>query len=373
MQINNNTSQQHLLHYWLSLSRMTPLRAQKLLEIYNVEELFSRVKKDKKIADLVSGECYARLCDNACVDLLQKSYDKLYEYGVKFLAGCDNNFPIKLKQNNVLPPIGLYYKGDLSLLDDGLNSVAIVGTRRCSEYGKDATYKFSSELSDYGIVVISGLATGIDAYAHDAVLKSNGKTIAVLGMGHKKFSPLDNLKLFNKICDSGLVLSEYPPLIEATKYTFPERNRIVSALSDAVIIVEANKQSGALITASRALEQNKEIFAVPGNITNPKSFGTNDLIKNGANLLSATQDILKYFSIKNAKNSQKNILPPLDLFEQTIYNALKDGELSFDQLYDKCGLSGAELSSVLVSLEIKGVVDRKLNNRYAISIILNDK
>ena len=360
------TINQHILYFWLSVCRITPLRVQKLLEVYSIDELFDRVRVDKKIADLVSEVAYKKLCDYTDLNLLQKSYDKLYEYDVKFLSIADSNYPIKLKQSNILPPVGFYYRGDVSLLDESLNSISIVGTRRCSEYGKDATYKFSSELSDHGFVVVSGLATGIDAYTHDAVLKNGGKAVAVLGMGHAKFSPQDNLKLFKQICEKGLVLSEYPPTFEATKYTFPERNRIVSALSDAVIIIEANKASGALITANRALEQGKEIFAVPGNISSPKSFGTNELIKNGAQLLSSTQDILKYFSIKNAKNPQSKTLPPLDLFEQNVYNALSDGELSYDQLYDKCKLSGGELSGILVSLEIKNIAVRKLNNKYAL-------
>ena len=342
---------------------------QKLLEVYRIDELFARVSTDKAIAKLVGEQCYERLCKSNDLSLLQKHYDKLYEKDVRFLSIADPLYPTKLKQSNVQSPTGLYYRGDISLLDETHNAVSIVGTRRCSEYGKDATYKFASELSDYGFVIISGLATGIDAYAHDAVLKQNGKTIAVLGMGHNKFSPLDNLKLFNKTCQNGLAISEYPPDSEATKYTFPERNRIVSALSDAVVIIEANKSSGALITADRALEQGKEIFAVPGNITNPKSWGTNELLKKGANVLTSTQDILKFFSIKNAKNTKNAPTIQLDVFEQNIYSKLQDGEKSYDQLHDTCGLSGGELSAVLMSLEIKNVVTRLQNNKYRLTHI----
>jgi len=362
-----------LLYYWLSLARITPLRMFKLLEIYSIEELFDRLKKDKKIEDLLGKSCFAKLVEFANLEMLEKRFDSLKELGVDFLPFCSEKFPEKLAQSNVLPPPGLYYRGDISLLSPKLNSVAIVGTRRCSHYGKEATYKFSGELVDYGFVVISGLATGIDAYAHDACLKANGKTVAVLGMGHNKFYPLDNLKLYQQICKEGLVISEYPPESEAARYTFPERNRIVSALSDAVVVIEASGKSGALITASRAIEQNKDIFALPGNITSPKSLGTNELIKSsGAHLLSCTQDILKIFDIKNAKNTKNIVAIQLDIYEQSVYNQLVvHGELPFDKLFELTKLSSGELNSVLVSLQMKDAVISLPNNTYRAAVISN--
>jgi DNA processing protein len=151
-------------------------------------------------------------------------------------------------------------------------------------------------------------------------------------------------------------VSEYPPEFEGTKYTFPERNRIISALAACVVIVEAAARSGALITADRALEQGKEVFAVPGNITSPKSVGTNELIKKGASVLTGTQDILSFFSYKNPKISPKNAVPQLDIFEQKIYTLLSVGQMHVDELAKQSGFSVGELLSTLLSMELKGVI-----------------
>ena len=360
--------QNHLLYYWLSLSRISALRAQKLLEVYAIEELFDRVKSDARIADLVSESVYQKLCEHCCIQIIESEHQKLTDSGINFLAFSDSNFPNKLKQANVPPPVGLYYKGDISLLNADKPYAGIVGTRRSSTYGKDVTYKFSRELVDYSFIIVSGLATGIDAYAHDAALKSNGKTIAVLGMGHNKFWPSDNFKLYNQICDKGLIISEYPPSVEAAKYTFPERNRIVAALSDCLIVTEAAKKSGALITASMALEQGKEIFCVPGNITSVKSQGVNELIKDGARPLTETNDILSFFSLKNAKNMQTIPTLVLDIFEDKLYNLLQSEPLSFDQLLHETQCSIPELTQKLFSLELKGAIARQAGKVYRVVV-----
>jgi len=365
-----------LLYYWLSIARIKPLRLQKLLEIYSIEELFLRIKKDKKIKELTTDSVYEKIVSFADEKLLTNSFNLLKESGVEYIGLEDDKFPLSLKQAIVQPPAGLFYKGDITLLSNDKLKVSVVGARRCSSYGKDMAFKFSSELTDYNIVIVSGLATGIDAYAHDAALKSNGKTIAVLGMGHNCFYPLDNIKLFNKINEVGLTISEYPPNAKAEKYTFPERNRLIAGLSDATVIIEASSTSGSLITANLALEQNKEIFAVPANITSPKSQGTNNLIKRSqAKLLSTTSDILEFFSErlnlnKNAtdkignKKATKKLLPALDIFEQKIYNALEIEQLSFDNLKEKSGFETQELLQLLMSLEIKNVVVRLPHNEY---------
>jgi DNA processing protein len=310
----------------------------------------------------VSGEKYKLLCSSASADAVKESYDNLYKSDVRFLAYSDVSYPEKLKQKEVLPPPGLFYKGDVSLLNT--TSVAVVGTRKCSSYGEETASKFGGELCDYNITVVSGLADGIDAYAHKAALAAGGKTIGVLGTGHNRFYPRINDGLYRQICKTGLVVSEYPPDSDGAKYTFPERNRIISALSDAVIIIEASENSGALITSDRALEQGKEIFAVPGNITSPKSQGTNTLIKNGANLLSGMQDILRYFSIKNTKISKEKPSFKLDNFEEKIYNLLEIGETDFDGIAAGVGLKTSEIITSLLSMEVKGAVKRLKNNNY---------
>ncbi|MCL2061074.1 MAG: DNA-processing protein DprA [Firmicutes bacterium] len=354
----------HHLYYWLSLCRVSPIRMAKLLEIYAPHELFERVKKDEKIGALTGEAQHALLKEYADADKLYASYDGLHKHGVQFLAFSDDAFPQRLKQREVCPPSGLYYKGDISLLNT--TCLAIVGMRRCSHYGKENAFKFASELTDYNITVVSGLATGIDAFAHEAALKAGGKTIAVLGMGHANFYPADNQKLYQRICAEGLTVGEYPPQTAAAKYTFPERNRIISGLCDGVIIVEAAVSSGALITADRALEQGREVFAVPGPITSPKSAGTNALIQKGASLLSGTQDIINYFSYKNTKIP--SILPALqlDFYEQKVYNLLVSGESGFDELIENSNLTASELLGVLTSMEVKDAIVRLPNNKYRV-------
>lgn len=358
------TIDKELLYYWLSTSRVSALRISKLLEIYDPFELFHNIDKYEMIAKLVGQKQYELLKRSANVDYLENSIDKLYKYDVKFITLASEHYPEKLKQKEVSPPPILYYKGDISLLKT--NCVAIVGTRRVSTYGKDMARKFGSELAEHGLTIVSGLATGVDTYAHESCLSASGKTIAVLGTGHNKISPVANTNLCNTIIDKGLVISEYPPTMEGSKYSFPERNRIISGLSEVVVIVEASGKSGSLITARLALEQNREVFAIPGNITSPKSEGTNELIKSGASVLTKTQDILNYFSIKNNKINDNFVAIQLDIYEQKLYNLLQNGEMSFDELCEKSGFTVSELLSLTLSLEVKNVIQRMPNNIFTI-------
>jgi len=201
----------------------------------------------------------------------------------------DKNYPAILKEIHS-PPKELYVKGKILPQE---KAIAIVGTRNCSDYGKQVAYDFSSKLAKLGITIVSGLAQGIDTCAHQAALEAKGRTIAVLGTGINNIYPRFNTKLAEEISKNGAVISEYEPEANGTKYTFPQRNRIISGLSLGTIVIEAPERSGALITADFAMEQNREVFIIPGPIYSENSKGTNQLIKQGAKLITNIEDVLE--------------------------------------------------------------------------------
>ena len=210
---------------------------------------------------------------------------------MKIIKKDDKNYPERLLQIKD-PPKELYVLGSEELLNN--NSIAIVGTRKCTEYGEKYTKLFAKKISESGITVISGLAVGIDTIAHINSMEELGRTIAVLGSGFEHIYPKENTYLFQKILENGgCIISEYPPETPVDKSRFPKRNRIISGLASGVIVVEAREKSGTLITVDFALEQGKNIYAVPGNIDVLNSYGTNELIKQGAKVVTSVQDILE--------------------------------------------------------------------------------
>ncbi|MBI3591481.1 MAG: DNA-protecting protein DprA [Candidatus Melainabacteria bacterium] len=295
---------------------------------------------------------------------IKKSMDKSH---IKFLAYCDKEYPQKLKDIND-PPFGFFYKGDISILRDS-KAVAIVGTRAATNYGLNITKKIASLLTEQNITVISGLASGIDTASHIGALKS-GKTVAVLGTGVDIVFPASNRDLFKEMLDKGsLVLSEYPPGTEGAPWNFPQRNRIISALSDAVVVIEGDLQSGALITARFAIKQEKPLFALPGPIDSPASNGPNILIKSGvAELLTSVQDILeKIGESKQIKLDVKDDdakLEELNENQKNIYRFLSSESKSFDSLIQETNLNVQDLLKDLSILELKGLVEKLPDGGY---------
>ncbi len=220
------------------------------------------------------------------------------ESEIKTINLEDKNYPLLLKKI-FNPPQVLYLRGEIL---ENEKCFAIVGTRRCSEYGKSVAFLIARDLSKAGLTIVSGMAIGIDTYAHKGTIDVDGRTIAVLGTGIDKQSiyPPENLELSKKILEKkGCLISEYPPKTRGNKFTFPERNRIISGLSLGVLVIEANFGSGALITAKYAREQKRKIFAIPGSINSVNSRGCHDLIKKGAKLVESANDILKELSLPN--------------------------------------------------------------------------
>ena len=256
------------------------------------------------------------------------------------------------------PPKKLFIRGKLPA--KRVKTVAIVGTRKPSAYGREIATKIASECAKNGIVVVSGLALGIDSIAHRAAIDSGGKTIAVLANGVDKIYPRSHEDLGQKILQTnGAILSEYPNNTPARPWQFLARNRIVSGLADAVVIIEAASRSGTLSTANHALDQGKEIFAVPGNITSPLSAGCNQLIKNGANPLTSVEDLLD-FLIPDRFEKQTQLFKGDTREENVILEFLsKNGTTSSDTIIKQTKLSASEFNQAITMLELKGLA---LNN-----------
>ncbi|MFV0515922.1 MAG: DNA-processing protein DprA [Aminipila sp.] len=263
-----------------------------------------------------------------------------------------HHYPEPLK-NIYNPPKELYAIGEINLLKNDL--IAVVGARKASSYGLWAAKELGKRFAQNNVVTVSGLAAGIDSMGHKGALSEGGHTIAVLGSGIDICFPAFNKGLMNEIAKKGLILSEYPPGYPASKYTFPQRNRIISGISKAVVVVEAGLNSGSLITAERAIEQGKTVFCIPGNINSIYSLGTNKLIQDGANILAVIDDIFDMLSINKKKKSY--IIEQLGEKEKKIINALiSGGEISIDYIAQKTDLNVSEVNALVSVLEIKGLV-----------------
>jgi len=252
------------------------------------------------------------------------------------------------------PPERLFFRGNLAALE--FPAIAIVGSRKSTEYGRWAARTLAKRLSEHGIAVVSGMADGIDTYAHKGALEEKTPTIAVFGCGLDFCFPKGNRGLMEQICENGLILSEYPAGTAPTRFTFPRRNRIISGLSFATVVVEAGFSSGSLITAEKAAEQGREVYAVPGNINRMGSVGSNKLIADGARPLVFIDDILADFGLC-AKPAEK-ITEEMNSAEKKVFAAvLKNGEISYEKLAAEVGISLGEAVSIATVLEMKGCVN----------------
>ncbi len=277
----------------------------------------------------------------------------------------DKDYPASLKEISD-PPKELYIKG--KIIPQDKVAVGVVGTRKYTPYGKQVTFDIVGKLARLGITIVSGLARGIDTFAHQAALESNGRTIAVLGSGLDKasFFPPPNYYLGEKISQQGAVISEYPIGVHGTKFTFPQRNRIISGLSLGVVVVEAPKESGALITAALALEQNREVFAVPGSIYEKNSIGTNRLIKMGAKLVIDVEDILEELNLSHLLTTEKKKIKPDNKEEEIILSVLSAQPTHIDEIIKKSSLTPGIVNSTLMILELKKAVRNLGKGNYVL-------
>ena len=277
--------------------------------------------------------------------------------GVDLIRVKDKEYPASLKEIYD-PPAQLYVKG--SLPDDSVPKVAVVGSRITSHYGLRTAKAIAADLATAGVVVVSGMALGIDTAAHEGALSVGGKTIAVLGSGFSNLYPRENKKLAEQIIKNGALITEYPAEMEPKALNFPRRNRIISGISCAVLVVEARKKSGALITADFALEQGRDVFAVPGNVDSPKSGGTNWLLKEGAKVAMCAEDILQEMNIQAApqktilKQGNENNNRDLSAEEKKLLALFDSEPLHVDVLLESSRMPLSKAISVLSLLEIKG-------------------
>jgi DNA processing protein len=287
---------------------------------------------------------------------LQKIWDHLQAQGIQVLTWQDAAYPSVLKEIDQPPPV-LYLRGSF-VPEDGW-AVAIVGTRRITPYGRQVADELAAYLAYHGLTVVSGLARGVDAVAHEAALKAGGRTIAVLGSGIDIIYPPENKSLAEQVVKQGALISDYPLGTQPEGVNFPPRNRIISGLARATVVVEAGEKSGALITATFAAEQGREVLAVPGTIHAPQSKGTNHLIQQGARPLLAMQDVLEAIDFEHVQEHyQARTLFPSDEKETTILRILSGEPLSMDEIGIQANLPIEQVSSTLVLMELKGMVSQ---------------
>ncbi|RJX17808.1 MAG: DNA-protecting protein DprA [Desulforudis sp.] len=282
----------------------------------------------------------------------------LKQAGAGYLTWTDDRYPEPLR-HIFNPPAVLYYLGEIKP-EDKL-AVALVGSRRATYYGRDVAQKLGRDLAAAGLTVVSGMARGIDTAAHRGALEAGGRTVAVLGSGLDVVYPRENIKLMREIAGSGAVVTEFPLGAAPEAWHFPVRNRIISGISRGVVVVEAAERSGALITAELALEQGKDVMAVPGNISSPVSRGPNRLIKQGARLVDDAEDILDEIGLTRLFDAQDGGSGPgikLDPDEERVLQLISVEPLAVDLIIRDSGLPAERVASVLAFLEVKGLARR---------------
>lgn len=342
------------------------------IRILNILKKFNTLKElksaDKRILTKIEG--ISESTANSIISMLNKSDDfeksfdllrsTLEKKNIKTLTIFDDDYPANLK-NIYDPPVLLYYKGELNKSDEF--SVSVIGTRYPTEYGRNVCLNLVKELSELKIPIISGMAKGIDSVSHLAALSNDNLTYAILGSGVDVVYPAENRKLYQEICERGVVISEYEPGAKPDKVNFPRRNRIISGISLGTIIIETGIRGGSMITAELAIDQNKEIFAVPGSIYSKRSEGANFLIKQGmANLITGSDDVINeleykisgYIKKSETKTSGKEI--ELNLFERKLYEEIKDEPVHIDSLSEQTELNISDCLVNLLSLEFKGLI-----------------
>ncbi len=296
--------------------------------------------------------------------------EKLKNSGIGLLFRDDPDYP-ELLSHIYDPPGVLYYKGNPAVLQN--KNFAIVGARKATHYGLNNAESIARDLSRAGLCIVSGMARGIDAAAHRGALSGSGATTAVLGCGVDVVYPRENRKLMDEIIEKGIVLSEFPPGTSPIAGNFPQRNRIIAGMSEGIMVVEAAEKSGSLITADFALEQGREVFAVPGQVTNPLNRGAHRLIKQGARLVESAVDILEelgfdecYLPAANNIFAEKpnNMINDLTSDERRIYNITSDVPVSSEVIIQKSGNSAGDVLSILLAMELKGLLTQLPGQLY---------
>jgi DNA processing protein len=300
---------------------------------------------------------------------LEKELALIASHKVSLVTCLDGAYPALLKEIYD-PPAVLYVAGVLAEQDRF--AIGVVGSRWASHYGKDTAQRISADLARRGITIVSGMARGIDTCAHRGALSAGGRTIAVLGNGLARCYPPENKELMEQIAQSGAVISEFPMEMIPDKGNFPRRNRVISGLSLGIIVAEAARRSGALITASHALEQNRTVLSIPGRVGDDTAEGSNDLIKQGAKIVTSAEDVLEEFEYllpetmrtSPDKADAPSVRPDLSPDEETMYNCVEKDDTPIDALIEKSGLPAGEVSGILLSLELKNLIKQRPGKQF---------
>jgi DNA processing protein len=335
--------------------------------------VFQASQQDLLEVEGISKRQSAAILNYKAPQSIKAELDQVNQKGYKIITLVDSSYPPLLREIPDPPPF-LYVSGSL---DGSPKNIAVVGSRNPTAYGISATQKLCADLSAQGVTIVSGMAVGIDTAAHQGALAGKGKTVAVLGSGFNKIYPSQNLKLFERISEKGAVITEFELDAEPEAHHFPIRNRIISGMSMGTVVAEATRKSGSLITARLAADQNREVFAVPGSIQSFKSTGTHALIKQGAKLVENAQDVMEelvaYMDVGppilhedrvRSRTAQRQI--PLAPAEQTVYNILSAYPEHIDTIIRKTHIESGKLLSVLLQLELKGIVQQLPGKYFAL-------
>jgi len=357
------------LKYWIGFSRIPGIGR---VRIFQLKEHFASLQDAWKAPE---GALKRAGLDSRSIDALlplrtkislDAEIENLERYKVRALTCEDTSYPPRLKEIYDYPPV-LYIRGNIMPQDE--TCLAVVGTRRPTIYGRQVTEEIVADLARSNITIVSGLARGIDSITHRTTLDAGGKTIAVFASGLDIVYPAENAKLAQAIMEQGALVSEYPLGTRPKAERFPLRNRIMSGLSAGVLVIEAGEQSGALITALQAVEQNREVFAIPGSILSPASKGTNRLILEGAKLVRNCSDVLEELNLSIVAPQQLEIkeFSPANDAESAILKQLTHEPSHIDEICRRSGLTMPEASSTLAILELKGMVKQVGNMNYVLA------
>lgn len=357
-----------LCYLWLGMAdKLSNTVKRRLIEIFgSVEAVWDANPKD--LQKILNEKQLQILLDNHDQAQVEEYNRRLKAQGVSVLYDGHLQYPEKL---SYIPdaPVTLFTKGKISLLtEQNTKGLAIVGSRNVSLYGKQMVYELVQVLLEYKITIISGMALGVDGLVHQETVRGNGNAVAVLGSGINIPYPRENLRLYQALCDGGLVLSEYGLDVRPDAWHFPLRNRIISGLSDAVLVIEAREKSGSLITADQALEQGRDVFAIPGRIHDRNSAGCNNLIKTGAACITSANDIIDLMRLQKKKEmvtckkeENKILLAPK---EKMVYSCVRLESRHVDEICNELDLRVPDILGVLFDLEKRGLIKQPVRNHY---------
>ena len=364
--------ERELYWFWIcSLPAVGIATVDRLLEAYgDIETVFRCTASELEKTAGISDKAKAQLCRPHSKSTAAQAWERMQKKGISFMSCEHKSYPDKLRHIFEYPK-GLFYCGSLERLEASKRCVAIVGARQCTVWGQSEAGRFARTLSEYGMHIISGMALGIDAAAHRGALEAKCSTTAVLGCGADICYPAKNRAVYEKIKAHGCILSEYPPGAAPEPWHFPKRNRIISGMADAVLVVEARKKSGSLITADAGLEQGKDVFAVPGRGCDALSEGCNNLIREGACLADKPEDILNFYHIEPHHQKKNKIV--LDKSENMVYSSLCLAPKYIEEVCAETSMTAGEVMAALFRLESWGLVRRLSAQQYMVNQSMEER